>query len=98
MWITDDLPSIDRTAPSPRTAAEVGEISNDVPVCRDNNMSDKLFDDNAKIQSLVFKAKIAHNESDRSNREFVVKCFLSDQSFSVSETKVQTAGNRIFTI
>lgn len=90
MWITDDSPPIDLIVP--KAAEEDGEKTNDIPVCCDDNLSDKLLGDNSKIESLVFKAKIAHDELDSSSREFVVKYFLSDQSFSVSETNVQTAG------
>jgi len=62
-----------------------------IPVCHDENILNKLLS-HSKIEALVFKAKIVPKEPNNLNREFIVKCFLSDQSFSVSEMNVQTAG------
>lgn len=47
---------------------------------------------NSKMEALVFKAKIIIKEPNNLNQEFIVKCFLNDQSFSVSEMKIQSAG------
>lgn len=69
---------------------EKSNIEN-VPVCRDENILNKLLNQ-SNMEALVFKAKFLIKESNNFNREFILKCFLSDQSFSVSETNIQTAG------
>ncbi|XP_060867851.1 EF-hand domain-containing family member C2-like [Metopolophium dirhodum] len=62
-----------------------------IPVCHDENVLNKLLS-HSTMEALVFKAKILPKEPNNLNREFIVKCFLSDQSFSVSEMNIQTAG------
>jgi len=65
--------------------------THDVSVCNYDNILNKLVS-RSEIEALVFKAKILLKESDNLNREFILKCFLSDQSFSVSEINSKTAG------
>lgn len=65
--------------------------SQTIPVCHDENVLNKLLS-HSTMEALVFKANILPKEPNNLNREFIVKCFLSDQSFSVSEMKIQTAG------
>lgn len=65
-------------------------IIENISVCHDENILNKLLNC-SNIETLVFKAKIV-KEPNNLNREFILKCFLSDQSFSVSETNIQTAG------
>ncbi|XP_025206632.1 EF-hand domain-containing family member C2-like [Melanaphis sacchari] len=62
-----------------------------IPVCHDENILNKLLN-HSKIEALVFKANILPKEPNNLNQEFIVKCFLNDQSLSVSEMKIQTAG------
>ncbi|VVC33906.1 Uncharacterised domain DM10,Domain of unknown function DUF1126 [Cinara cedri] len=85
----DNVPSID--IPKDNEDKEKFNMKNNIPVCRDENVLNKLLR-HSTIEALVFKAKITLKEPDNLNREFIVKCFVSDQSFSVSETKIQTAG------
>lgn len=61
------------------------------PVCHDENVLNTLLS-HSTMEALVFKAKILPNEPNNLHREFIVKCSLSDQSFSVSEMNIQTAG------
>lgn len=61
------------------------------PVCHDENVLNTLLS-HSTMEALVFKAKILPKEPNNLHREFIVKCFLSDQSFSVSEMNIQTAG------
>jgi len=65
--------------------------SQTIPVCHDENVLNKLLN-YSNMEALVFKAKILPKEPNKLNREFIVKYFLSDQSFSVSEMNIQTAG------
>lgn len=65
--------------------------SQNIQVCQDDNILNKLIS-YSEIEALVFKAKIILKVPDNLNREFIVKCFLNDQSFSVAEQKIQTAG------
>lgn len=60
-------------------------------MCNDDNTLNKLVS-RSEMEALVFKANILLKEPDNPNREFILKCFLSDQSFSVSEINSQTAG------
>lgn len=62
-----------------------------VPVCHDDNILNTLVS-RSEIEALVFKAKNVLQNPDNLNREFIAKCFLSDQSFSISEMNVETAG------
>lgn len=65
--------------------------SQNIQVYQDDNILNKLIS-YSEIEALVFKAKIILKVPDNLNREFIVKCFLSDQNFSVAEQKIQTAG------
>lgn len=87
----ENFPSID--PPKDIKEKEKSSIQN-VPVCDDENILNNLHN-HSEIEALVFKAKIILKEPDSLNREFVVKYFLNDQSFSVSEMKIQMAGNII---
>jgi len=85
----DNCPSITNT---PKVIEEKSNVhTQTIPVCQDENILNKLLS-HSKIEALVFKAKILPKEPNNLNREFIVKCFLSDQSFSVSEMKIQNAG------
>jgi len=85
---SDNTPSVD----APNVTEEKDEPNvRDKPTRTDDDVLNKLLK-RSNVEALVFKAKIVVEEPDGLNREFVVKCFLSDQSFSVSETNVRTAG------
>ncbi|XP_050054514.1 EF-hand domain-containing family member C2-like [Aphis gossypii] len=85
----NNFPSITNT---PKVIEEKSNVQTQtIPVCQDENILNKLLS-HSKIEALVFKAKILPKEPNNLNREFIVKCFLSDQSFSVSEMKIQNAG------
>jgi len=72
---------------------EENEKSNiqEVPVCNDENIINKLLSQ-SKIEAFVFKAEIVLENPDYLDREFIVKYFPSEQSVSVSEMKIKTAG------
>lgn len=91
-WYYCDSLDTSATVDTPKVIEkkEISSVEN-IPVCHDDNILNKLLSQ-SEIEALVFKAKIVLKEPDNLNREFIVKCFLSDQSFSVSETKIQTAG------
>lgn len=85
----DNFPTID----VPKTIKDKDDSSDtkNVPVCNDDNILNTLVS-RSEIEALVFKAKIVLQNPDNFNREFIAKCFLSDQSFSISEMNVETAG------
>lgn len=60
-------------------------------MCNDDDILNTLVS-RSEIEALVFKAKIVLQNPDNFNRQFIAKCFLSDQSFSISEINVETAG------
>lgn len=85
----DNFPS---TFDTPKVKEEKEKLTvQAIPVCHDENVLNKLLS-HSTMEALVFKAKIVPKEPNNLDREFIVKCFPSDQSFSVSEMNVQTAG------
>lgn len=76
-------------APIMHEKDEKSSVKN-IPMESDKNIFNKLLS-HSEMEALVFKAKIVLKEPENFNREFIVKYFLRDQSFSVSETKNLTA-------
>ncbi|XP_050432576.1 EF-hand domain-containing family member C2-like [Adelges cooleyi] len=82
---------------TPRETEEVeNATTKKLSVQRDDNriLSKLQNDGNNSIESLVFKAKMLSNEPDDEIRDFVVKCQLNDQSFTVFEVKGKRAGKQ----
>jgi len=93
MYYYCNLDNIPSEIDSPKVIEEKEKsTAQTIPVCHDENGLNKLLS-HSTMEALVFKAKILPKEPNSLNREFIVKCFLSDQSFSVSEMNIQTAGD-----
>lgn len=84
----DNLPSIDVSQLMTKEEDKSNGTHN-VPVCNNDNILNKLVS-RSELEALVFKAKV--KQPDNLNREFILKCFLNDQSISVFEINTQTAG------